>query len=204
MIPYLNLKKLNTPYEAAFLEKTKAFFEKGRYILGEEVLRFEQEFADYCNTSHCIGVGNGLNQQRPLDGTDAGGADIAILQRKLRRILPDPDQHRLKVLHIQQRQPFFVGDAEGDVQHPFLHIGQPQHPRQQQRPHLGRSGAHGHALLSENVPEDRGVGLVIDLNADRSGAFLKGRVQFRIPAPGLRNPRNIALDVRQKDRDPGG
>ena len=61
MIPYLNLKKLNTPYEAAFLEKTKAFFEKGRYILGEEVLRFEQEFADYCNTSHCIGVGNGLD-----------------------------------------------------------------------------------------------------------------------------------------------
>lgn len=61
MIPYLNLKKLNKPYEEAFFEKTKVFFEKGHYILGDEVLRFEEEFADYCNVSHCIGVGNGLD-----------------------------------------------------------------------------------------------------------------------------------------------
>lgn len=61
MIPYLNLKKLNEPYQDAFLEKTKLFFNKGHYILGDEVLKFEEEFADYCNASHCIGVGNGLD-----------------------------------------------------------------------------------------------------------------------------------------------
>ncbi len=61
MIPYLNLKKLNEPYQEAFLEKTKLFFNKGHYILGDEVLKFEEEFADYCNVSHCIGVGNGLD-----------------------------------------------------------------------------------------------------------------------------------------------
>ena len=61
MIPYLNLKKLNEPYQEAFLEKTKLFFSKGHYILGDEVLKFEEEFADYCNVSHCIGVGNGLD-----------------------------------------------------------------------------------------------------------------------------------------------
>jgi dTDP-3-amino-3,4,6-trideoxy-alpha-D-glucose transaminase len=33
----------------------------GRYILGEEVEAFEQEFAAYCGVPHCIGVGNGLD-----------------------------------------------------------------------------------------------------------------------------------------------
>jgi dTDP-4-amino-4,6-dideoxygalactose transaminase len=61
MIPYLNLKKINEPYFEAFLNKTKLFLEKGHYILGDEVLQFENEFADYCNVKYCIGVGNGLD-----------------------------------------------------------------------------------------------------------------------------------------------
>lgn len=61
MIPFLNLKKLNAPYEEAFLEKTKLFLEKGHYILGEELQLFEEEFASFCNVSHCVGVGNGLD-----------------------------------------------------------------------------------------------------------------------------------------------
>lgn len=61
MIPYLNIKKINQPYQEAFLSKTKLFFDKGHYILGDEVLKFEQEFAAYCKVSHCIGVGNGLD-----------------------------------------------------------------------------------------------------------------------------------------------
>lgn len=35
--------------------------ESGWYILGEEVERFETEFAAYCGARHCIGVGNGLD-----------------------------------------------------------------------------------------------------------------------------------------------
>ena len=33
----------------------------GRYILGEELEAFESEFAEYCGTKHCVGVGNGLD-----------------------------------------------------------------------------------------------------------------------------------------------
>ena len=33
----------------------------GWYILGDELELFEQEFADYCGTRFCIGVGNGLD-----------------------------------------------------------------------------------------------------------------------------------------------
>ena len=31
------------------------------YVLGNEVAEFEREFADYCGTAHCIGVGNGTD-----------------------------------------------------------------------------------------------------------------------------------------------
>ncbi len=35
--------------------------DSGWFILGEEVDRFEQEFAQWCGAKHCIGVGNGLD-----------------------------------------------------------------------------------------------------------------------------------------------
>ena len=61
MIPFLNLNKINQPFEAAFQEKMKQFFEAGWYILGKEVSAFEKGFAAYCGAKYCIGVGNGLD-----------------------------------------------------------------------------------------------------------------------------------------------
>lgn len=61
MIKFLDLHKINQPYEEAFQERFKSFLEKGWYILGDDVKAFEAEFAGYCGTKHCIGVGNGLD-----------------------------------------------------------------------------------------------------------------------------------------------
>jgi dTDP-4-amino-4,6-dideoxygalactose transaminase len=61
MIHFLSLKKINQPFEAAFQDKMKQFLEVGWYILGNEVKQFETDFATYCGTKHCIGVGNGLD-----------------------------------------------------------------------------------------------------------------------------------------------
>jgi dTDP-4-amino-4,6-dideoxygalactose transaminase len=61
MIKFLDLQKLNQPFEAPFLSKTKEFLDKGWYILGNEVQQFEKSFAEYSNAKHCIGVGNGLD-----------------------------------------------------------------------------------------------------------------------------------------------
>lgn len=61
MIRFLNLKKINQPFEVAFQEKMKQFLEGGWYILGNEVKQFETDFAAYCGTRYCIGVGNGLD-----------------------------------------------------------------------------------------------------------------------------------------------
>ena len=61
MIKFLDLKKINEPYEIAFQEKLKSVLDNGWYILGNEVKEFETNFANYCCTKHCIGVGNGLD-----------------------------------------------------------------------------------------------------------------------------------------------
>ncbi len=61
MIKFLDLHKLNKPFEAQFLSKTAAFLDKGWYILGDEVKQFEQSFASFSNAKYCIGVGNGLD-----------------------------------------------------------------------------------------------------------------------------------------------
>lgn len=61
MIKFLDLKKINEPYETAFQEKLNAVLENGWYILGNEVKSFETNFAAYCGTKHCIGVGNGFD-----------------------------------------------------------------------------------------------------------------------------------------------
>ncbi|WP_264551761.1 DegT/DnrJ/EryC1/StrS family aminotransferase [Flavobacterium sp. N2038] len=61
MIPFLDLKKINEPYETAFREKLKEVLENGWYILGKELQTFEKAFAEYCQTKYCIGVGNGFD-----------------------------------------------------------------------------------------------------------------------------------------------
>ena len=61
MIPFLDLKKINEPYETAFQEKLKLVLNNGWYILGNELETFEKAFAEYNQTKYCIGVGNGFD-----------------------------------------------------------------------------------------------------------------------------------------------
>lgn len=61
MIPFLDLKKINEPYETAFQQKLKTVLNNGWYILGKEVETFEKAFAEYCHSQYCIGVGNGFD-----------------------------------------------------------------------------------------------------------------------------------------------
>jgi len=61
MVEYENLKRLNSTFEAQYLEAFKNFCNKGTYILGEEVELFEQAFAAYNGSKYCIGVASGLD-----------------------------------------------------------------------------------------------------------------------------------------------
>lgn len=61
MIPFLDLHKVNEPFEADFRDRMQRFLDKGWYILGEETAAFEAEFAAYCGTEYAVGVANGLD-----------------------------------------------------------------------------------------------------------------------------------------------
>jgi len=60
-IPFLDLKSINLRSKDAFSEALNRVLESGGLILGQETEAFESEFAAYCGTEHCIGVGNGLD-----------------------------------------------------------------------------------------------------------------------------------------------
>lgn len=64
MIPFLELHKINARFESQFELVFKEFLDDGYYILGNRVTAFENEFADFCGTRYCIGVGNGLDALR--------------------------------------------------------------------------------------------------------------------------------------------
>ena len=60
-IKFLDLK---SGYEELRNEINKSLEEvlnNDSYILGKAVSKFENNFADYCDAKHCIGVGNGLD-----------------------------------------------------------------------------------------------------------------------------------------------
>jgi dTDP-4-amino-4,6-dideoxygalactose transaminase len=61
MIKFLDLQKINAVYQEQFQEKLKLILDKGWFILGDELKSFESNFAAYCGTKYCIGVGNGLD-----------------------------------------------------------------------------------------------------------------------------------------------
>lgn len=61
MIKFLDLHKVNLPYQAAFQQKMQQLLDKGWFVLGDEVQAFEQQFARYTQSKYCIGVGNGLD-----------------------------------------------------------------------------------------------------------------------------------------------
>jgi dTDP-4-amino-4,6-dideoxygalactose transaminase len=61
MIKFLDLQQLNSQYEAELQQAFNRVLHSGWYIQGEEVKAFEQQFASYCGTKHCIGMANGLD-----------------------------------------------------------------------------------------------------------------------------------------------
>jgi dTDP-4-amino-4,6-dideoxygalactose transaminase len=80
MVPFLDLKpqydELRFELDAAY----QRVMTSGWYVLGREVEGFENEFAEYCGTKHCVGVANGLDALHLiLRAYGIGGNDEVIV-----------------------------------------------------------------------------------------------------------------------------
>lgn len=60
-IPFVTFENMHKEIKQEVLEKFKKIYEKGWFIQGEEVEKFESEFAEYCGVKYCVGTGNGLD-----------------------------------------------------------------------------------------------------------------------------------------------
>lgn len=61
MIEYESLGKLNQPFFDDYIAAFNKTLKSGWYVLGNNVLAFEQEFAAYTGSEFCIGVASGLD-----------------------------------------------------------------------------------------------------------------------------------------------
>jgi dTDP-3-amino-3,4,6-trideoxy-alpha-D-glucose transaminase len=58
-IPFVDLARQHEPIAAELSAAFERVLGASAYILGEEVARFEEEFAAYCGVRHCVGVASG-------------------------------------------------------------------------------------------------------------------------------------------------
>lgn len=110
-IPFLDLKSINMSYYQEFENALDNVLKSGWFILGEQVKKFEEEFAEYCGVKYCIGVASGLDAlvlilraYKEL-GIMKDGDEIivpantyiatilAISQNHLKPVLVEPDIH---------------------------------------------------------------------------------------------------------------
>ncbi|HEX8605424.1 MAG TPA: DegT/DnrJ/EryC1/StrS family aminotransferase [Pseudoduganella sp.] len=60
-VPFLDLQAINNSQAAELETAFRRVLQSGWFVLGKEVAQFEERFAAYCGSRHCIGVANGLD-----------------------------------------------------------------------------------------------------------------------------------------------
>jgi dTDP-4-amino-4,6-dideoxygalactose transaminase len=60
-IPFLSFTRMNADVKAETLQNFEQFFDKAWYVLGEQVTSFEKDYAGFNQTTHSVGVANGLD-----------------------------------------------------------------------------------------------------------------------------------------------
>lgn len=172
MIPYLPLNKINALYEPQLGNAIKGVMARGWYVLGKEVELFEQEYATYIGSKHCIGCGNGydalwliFNAYRHLgllsDGDEVLvpantfiASVLAITRNNLSPVLvdPSPDSYLMEFEQIKQS----VTEKTKAIL--LVHL-------------------YGRNSFCDNLAlfcRERGI-LIIEDNAQAHGALYKGR-----------------------------
>lgn len=104
LIPFLDLKTIHAPFVAAYHQVLDRVLNSGRYLLGDELRSFEQEWGAFCSLP-CVAVGSGLDALtlglRALDlpqgsevlvpGNTFVASALSVHQAGLRPVLVDVD-----------------------------------------------------------------------------------------------------------------
>lgn len=61
MIKFLDIQRITESFEPKLSAEVQRIVSSGWYLLGKEVAKFEKAFAEYCDSTHCVGVANGLD-----------------------------------------------------------------------------------------------------------------------------------------------
>jgi dTDP-4-amino-4,6-dideoxygalactose transaminase len=64
MIKFLDIQRITDSFEPELTKTIERVVRRGWFLLGEEVKSFEEEYAQYIGSKHCIGVANGLDALR--------------------------------------------------------------------------------------------------------------------------------------------
>ena len=122
MIPFFDLKAINQQYRQVLIDAATRVIDSGWYLLGQEVKSFEQEFANYCGTQHCVGVANGLDALvltlrawKELGKLKEGdevivpantyiASILAITENRLKPVFVEPDMHSYNLCPQMVRQ----------------------------------------------------------------------------------------------------
>ena len=109
-VPFLDLKCVNHRHRDDLIEAARKVIDGGWYIRGDEVRRFESEFASYCGARFCVGVANGLdaltlclrawremgrlkeNDEVIVPSNTFIASVLAVTENRLRPVLVDPDE----------------------------------------------------------------------------------------------------------------
>ncbi|WP_347453121.1 DegT/DnrJ/EryC1/StrS family aminotransferase [Acinetobacter thermotolerans] len=115
MIPFLDLKRVSQQYRDELIQACKRVIDSGWYIGGQELEKFEQNFANFCGTKFAIGVANGLDALiltlrawkelgQLKDGDEVIvpantyiASILAITANDLKPVLVEPDEQSLNI-----------------------------------------------------------------------------------------------------------
>ncbi|NLF78321.1 MAG: DegT/DnrJ/EryC1/StrS family aminotransferase, partial [Chloroflexi bacterium] len=78
-VPFVDLAAQREPIAQQIEEAIFAVLDRGDFILGHDVTRFEAEFADFCGVEHAIGVDSGTSALKlALEAIGIGAGDAVI------------------------------------------------------------------------------------------------------------------------------
>ena len=60
-VPFVSFEPMHSEIEKEIFEKFKMVYEKNIFIKGNELEKFEKDFAEYCGNKYCVGCATGLD-----------------------------------------------------------------------------------------------------------------------------------------------